>query len=98
MEAVPVTLLVVAQSTNGDTFVLDVLCASGDGPARPIALVLARPDTVWFDAAIERILRSWAEDGRVLHLRVRRSARKDVAVLEPDGGDSSLRLDLMAVA
>src|SRR6476620_3874229 len=93
------TVQLIGHATRGDAYVLDVLLGlDSDDPGRPIALVLARPDTVWFDAAIDRVLRSWADEGRVLNVRLRRSSRKDVAVLEPAGGQSSVRLDLVAVA
>ena len=99
MEALPATVQVVAQTTHRDVFVLDAIGAfDGASPGMPIALVLARPDTVWFDAAIERLLRTWADDGRVLNVRIHHGRRNDVAVIEPCGGESSLRLDLMAVA
>jgi hypothetical protein len=99
VEALPPTVQVVAQTTHPCTYVLDAIGGGvGAQSGHPIALVLARPETCWFDAAIERLLRVWAEDGRVLNVHVRRGARKDVAVLEPQGGDSTLRLDLMAVA
>jgi len=89
----------VGETTHRDAFVLDAIGSlDGEDPGQPIALVLARPDTVWFDAAIERLLQKWAADGRIVHVRVRHNARKVVAVLELEGGEPSLRLDLMAVA
>jgi hypothetical protein len=92
-------LQLVAQTTHRDTYVLDAISGlDGDDHGRPVALVVARPETFWFDAAIEHILRAWAEDGRVLRVQVRRGPRKDVAILEPQDGASTLRLDLVAVA
>ena len=54
-------------------------------------------DTYVLDAISGHILRAWAKDGRVLRVQVRRGPRKDVAILEPQDGASTLRLDLVAV-
>jgi hypothetical protein len=89
---------VVRQTTEARAFVIDALVAGdGDEVASPMVLFLGRPDTLWFDLALEHVLDEWAEHSEVIRLTVKRGRRGAVAVLEPEGGDTSVRLDLLAV-
>ena len=72
--------------------------ACEDGLGEPVVLVLARPETYWFDLSIEQLLISWAETSKVVTVEVKRGRTGPVAVLEPAQGGSSVHLDLLAVA
>jgi hypothetical protein len=95
----PLSLRLLLETTESDAFVLDGIgAADADGCGEPVVIVLARPETCWFDLSIEQLLKNWAETSKTVTVQVRRGRTGPVAVLEPEQGGSSVHLGLIAVA
>jgi hypothetical protein len=94
-----VVLRLVGRSTGDTSIILDAMV---HGPADefgdPVALVLARPDTEWFDAFVQDLLGAWASRSEAVPLRVKHGRRGRAAVLQERAGPTRLQLDLLAVA
>ena len=94
-----VVLRLVARSTEASSIVLDAMVHGlGEEFGDPVALVLARPDTLWFDAFVRDLLDEWASRSESLLLRVKQGRRGRTAVLLERAGPTRLQLDLLDVA
>ena len=93
------TLSVIAGSVLEEVFVLDgIVQRDGEEIGEPVAIVLRRPDTPWFDAAMEQLLGQWASRSETVGFSIRHGRRGSVAVLESPAGPTTVRLDLLDVA
>jgi hypothetical protein len=94
-----VVLRLVALSAGDSCIVLDaVVHGLHEEVGSPVALVLARPDTVWFDGFVRDLLDGWATRSQAVTLQVKHGRRGRAAVLQEPTGPSTLQLDLVAVA
>ena len=88
-------------ATRARTYILDTIV---DTPGRgapvgpvgtPVSIEVERPDTVWFDLAMDQRLKQWAADGRVVDVSVAAAGARRTARLEADG--ASFRCPLVSV-
>ena len=94
----PAALRILFQHQDDGAFLIDGLASDDDGEAgigRPVALVLRRPDAHWVGEWMASLLESWAEEGTLVHLRVKKGRTGPVAVLDVEDEGYSLRLDLI---
>jgi hypothetical protein len=93
------SIQLIAETSDERTFVLDCLVAN-DGEMRgaPLALVLARPETGWFDKAVENLLTQWADNCKVVRVQFLKGHHGVVAVLEPEDTPLTVSLDVLRVA
>jgi len=80
-----------------NAFLIDGLATDddSDGVGQPMALVLRRPDAHWVGEWMASLLEMWAEEGTLVHLRVKKGRTGPVAVLDVEDEGYSLRLDLI---
>jgi len=97
MTIVPSALRILFQHQDEDAFLIDGLATDddSDGIGRPTTLVLRRPDAHWVGEWMASLLEAWAEDGTLVHLRVKKGRSGPVAVLDVEEEGYSLRLDLI---
>jgi len=94
----PSALRILFQHQDDGAFLIDGLASdddSVDAIGRPVALVLRRPDAHWVGEWMAALLESWAEEGTLVHLRVKKGRTGPVAVLDVEDEGYSLRLDLI---
>ena len=94
---IPTALRIVFQRQDDDAFLIDGLASDDDGDliGRPMVLVLRRPEAHWVGEWMASLLEDWAEEGTLVHLRVKKGRSGPVAVLDVEDEGYSLRLDLI---
>lgn len=58
---------------------------------RPVSIEVARPETPWFDIAMDHLLMRWADESRVVDARIAMSPRPH-ACLACDGSEIEMAL------
>ena len=93
----PSALRIVFQEELDGVFLIDGLASDDETElvGRPVALALRRPDAHWVGEWMASLLEAWAEDGTLVHLRVKKGRAGPVAVLDVEEEGYSLRLDLI---
>ena len=93
----PSALRIVFQREDEGAFLIDGLATDDDSDSvgRPVALALRRPDAHWVGEWMAQLLETWAEEGTLVHLRVKKGRTGPVAVLDVEEEGYSIRLDLI---
>ena len=92
----PSALRILFHHQDDGAFLIDGLATDDEETVgRPVSLVLRRPDAHWVSEWMASLLESWADEGTLVHLRVKRGRTGPVAVLDVEDEGYSLRLDLI---
>ena len=93
----PSALRIVFQREDDGAFLIDGLASDDESEliGRPVALALRRPDAHWVGEWMASLLEAWADEGTLVHLRVKKGRAGPVAVLDVEEEGYSIRLDLI---